>query len=240
MQPLATIPENALDVTFPAPAYQEDFASIVANAGTGTDGFEDIFSVLASHADDAAGFLAGFDGDIGTLGGTVPSLGTELEADASKTLTDTIKSGQPSIDSLQQLAGSQGARVWPGWILTVLTAVGTIEFAPEVTIHVGLAALGNLLPFTIHAGQNPFPLHVVYKNVSGKPPLTPVAVTMEGGLPTFDRVWHDNFGSSFAGLDWNLYLDINPKKAGDFTATLTIRDAAGTDHKMIMHMHIAP
>lgn len=240
VDPLTKIPDSAIDLNFPTPAYQDDFSSIVGSAATDSDGFESIFSVLSSHVDDAAGFIAGFDGDLGTLGAVAPSLGTALEADASKTLTDTISNGQPSVDTLQQLAREQGGRVWPSAMLLWLTGFLPTVWAPKATIKFNIVQLGTLLPLPLHAGVRAFPWRVVWRDPKDSIAMNPVRVTMTGGDPVFERVWHDSFTAYLQHTEWNIYFDLNPKKAGDFTAHVQIGRADGGTHEMDVTLHVLP
>lgn len=63
---------------------------------------------------------------------------------------------------------------------------------------------------------------------------------MTGGDPVFERVWHDSFAAYLQHTEWNLYFDLNPKKAGDFTATVLIDRADGGAHEMAVTLHVLP
>jgi hypothetical protein len=64
---LAPIPDGLIDTSFPLPQYSSDFASIVGNAATASDGFEDLFSTMADATLDYPGLsdaLAVHEGEI--------------------------------------------------------------------------------------------------------------------------------------------------------------------------------
>jgi hypothetical protein len=104
---LALIPDDAVDLTFPAPQYSSDLASIVGNAGDDSDGFETIFSALADHAAQGPGVLTGIDGILAEVGGIGDPAALPFEGEFSDALTTTIQQGQPDFDALAtHLTGS--------------------------------------------------------------------------------------------------------------------------------------
>lgn len=97
--PLQTIPENAFDTSLPPPQYSADFASIVGNAASDTDGFEDIFNTLAGHLADAPNFLTGLDSVGDGLGAAGDPAGIPFEQDFSDSLASSISAGQGDFDT---------------------------------------------------------------------------------------------------------------------------------------------
>lgn len=97
--PLQTIPENAFDTSLPPPQYSADFASIVGNAASDTDGFEEIFSTLAGHLADAPNFLTGLDSVVDGLGAAGDPAGIPFEQDFSDSLASSISAGQGDFDT---------------------------------------------------------------------------------------------------------------------------------------------
>ena len=92
------IPDNALDVSFPAPQYENDFASIVGDAGTDSDGFETLFLEASQILIDAPVFLAGLDVALNALVTAYPGVTTPWEQDFGDTLANAISQGQPDFD----------------------------------------------------------------------------------------------------------------------------------------------
>jgi hypothetical protein len=97
--PLVPIPDDAFDTTVPPPQYSSDFASIVGNSVSDTDGFEETFAVAAGHLTDAPNFLTGLDSITTGLAGAGDPAVIPFEQEFSDSLTGTIQQGQGDFDA---------------------------------------------------------------------------------------------------------------------------------------------
>lgn len=95
LAPLLTIPDDAVDLSFPEPQYENDFASIVGNTATDGDGFDELFAEAASHVADFPNFLAGLDISLGLLDSSMAGVDTPWEQDFSDTVSGAITQGDP-------------------------------------------------------------------------------------------------------------------------------------------------
>lgn len=93
--PLQRIPDDAVDLAFPAPQYSADFASIVGNAATDSDGFDSDFNDASAVLIDFPNFLAGLDIALGLLDAAMPDVDTPWEQDFSDSLSGSISQGDP-------------------------------------------------------------------------------------------------------------------------------------------------
>jgi len=96
---LTLIPDGLIDTRAPAPQYSADFASIVGNAADNSDGFEDIFSVMAGHLADAPNFLTGVDFAVSDLANVGDPMHTPFEQDFADSLHASIAQGQGDFDA---------------------------------------------------------------------------------------------------------------------------------------------
>lgn len=233
LAPLQLIPADAFDTRVPTPQYSTDFASIVGNAADNSDGFESLFSAMAAHVDDGTALDTNIGGALADLGGTVPTLSTSLESDATASLSDAIQNGQPAFDTVDKLSGPAQGRVWSGVQLAELAARAPQIFAPHVTAKPdvgGAEALFGSIPE--HLNGPAWPVKIAYLNPQGIPALAPAKVELIGGAPVFERVWFDNLASSTTGTPFNIYVDINPLQIGEFHCTVRITETNGAKHEM--------
>lgn len=233
----AIIAPDALDLS-PAPAeFQQSFADIVGNAATDTDGFETLFSLLASHVGDTAGFLAGFDSDLFEIGTAASNFDIPIEQDALDAHAAALASGQPAIDGFNSSKDPSQRRIWPGSVMTALSLRHTIGTdtglgGGTVVINHRPWPLENLLPLPITVGIAPFPVKV---GIAFGGNLTPEQVKLfylegidlDADVPVIEQVWSDAFTSMYAGEVWNFYLDINPCMAGDWKFNVRLHLLSG-------------
>jgi hypothetical protein len=92
---LLPIPDDAVDLSFPAPQYENDFASIVGNAATDSDGFDADFNDASAVLIDFPNFLSGLDIALGLLDASMPGVDTPWEQDFTDTLSNSITQGDP-------------------------------------------------------------------------------------------------------------------------------------------------
>lgn len=93
--PLLPIPDDAVDLTFPAPQYENDFASIVGNAASDSDGFDAIFADASTILTEYPNFAAGLDIAIDLFDSAISGVYTPWEQDFADTITEAILQGDP-------------------------------------------------------------------------------------------------------------------------------------------------
>ncbi len=93
--PLLTIPDDAIDFGFTPPQYENDFAQIVGNAATDSDGFDALFSDASSILTTFPDFATGLDLAIAAMDAAIPEIDVPWEQDFSDTITGAITQGDP-------------------------------------------------------------------------------------------------------------------------------------------------
>jgi hypothetical protein len=93
--PLQLIPDDAVDLSFPAPQYSADFASIVDNAATETDGFDSAFAEAVTILTEFPKMRAGLDIAIALFDASLPGIDTPMEQEFSDAITGAITQGDP-------------------------------------------------------------------------------------------------------------------------------------------------
>ncbi len=96
--PLQPIPDGAVDLNFPAPQYENDFADIVGNAATDSDGFDALFEEASVFVAGFLDFLAGLDITLDLLGQYLAYADIPWEQDFSDALGEVITQGDPDFE----------------------------------------------------------------------------------------------------------------------------------------------
>lgn len=209
--PLQPIPLNAFDTSVPPPQYSVDFASIVGNAVSDSDGFETIFSEIAGHLADAPNFLTGLDSIVDGLAGAGDPAEIPFEQDFSDTLASAISAGQGDFDTFAvHLTGGNPPPGGGGGG----TGGGTAQCP---LIDFGSLAANGPTGVLVH------PVTVQLKNTSGH------AITIKNTV-----ISNDTSGTGFsvypsvdgkhvaAGAVQNITIQFSTGSAGTFTANLTV------------------
>ena len=93
--PLQLIPDGAVDLSFPPPQYENDFASIVGNAATDSDGFDSLYLEAMSILSEYPLFAVGLDIALGLIDSSLPDVDIPWEEDFASTLGSFITQGDP-------------------------------------------------------------------------------------------------------------------------------------------------
>jgi hypothetical protein len=140
--PLQTIPDGAVDLDFPAPQYENDFDTIVGNAATDSDGFDDLFNTASTITTEYPNFAAGLDIAIDLFDSALPGLDTPWEQDFADTITDAITQGDPDFEQFATdmtgnsppPAGTQPGNPAGGGTGGGTPPAGAIEYTGQVSI----------------------------------------------------------------------------------------------------------
>lgn len=225
--PLQPIPADAFDTSLPPPQYSSDFASIVGNAASDTDGFEDIFGTLTGHLADAPNFLAGLDSIVEGVGGVGDPAGTPFEQDFADTLASAISHGQGDFDTFDVHltgnnppasggSGSAGGGACGG--APIVATEGKPNGGCEGTnTTVGCVYLDNFKRVDT-TGQT---RGVSYTNRTQRA-VTIHAFKMDGGAPIFAGFTQSGPNPVPPGSEVVFTLKINPSIAGRWHSLLTL------------------
>jgi hypothetical protein len=228
----ALIPDDAIDLTPVATGFADDLNGILGDAGTPTDGFDDLLAGLQAYSDESPAVLAGLDTELGTLDATAPGLAEPIEQDALNTYSETLAQGQPFVDAFNAKIIPATGRVWPGTMMTALALVDSARTDNKGgggTVVIAHYPYKGGLP--IHPGMDPFPVKVALGNEG--PDFNPnwVSIDLDRVVPVIERVWADAFTSVFPGEAWHFYLDINPTLpgvvAGEFPFNVQLHNDTG-------------
>jgi len=224
--PLVQIPDDAFDTTVPDPQYGKDFNDTVGDAGTDTDGFNDLINPIVDYGNTSPDVLAALDTHLTELDGVTPGLSETIEQEAVDNYNAAITNGQAGVDDFQNAPTPARGRVFPGAIMAWLTAQRGQEFGPEANVDQTPWELGIFaqIGFRVSAviGQEPYPTKWFVRNKTHEPPQKFVKVELVSDNPIFEGVWWDDFNAVEKGADWHVYVNINPCKEGAFCGTVRL------------------
>jgi hypothetical protein len=92
------IPDGAIDLSFPPLQYENDFATIVGDWGTDSDGWDAIFLAATQILLDGPNFLAGLDDDISKIMSVFGDVSNVWEQDFATSLQNAIVNGTPTFN----------------------------------------------------------------------------------------------------------------------------------------------
>jgi hypothetical protein len=100
LPPLLPIPSDAVDVNFPPPQYEADFAATVGNAVTDSDGWDALLQPLSDFVGSLPSFLSGLDLSLSAMSAAFGGVDQVWEQDFSSALSSAISSGQSAFDKV--------------------------------------------------------------------------------------------------------------------------------------------
>jgi hypothetical protein len=127
------IPDNALDLTPVTPGFTDDFANILGNAATPSDGFDLILSGPIQYVADHPAIMRGLDAELVPLDSTAAELATPFHQDFADTLAGFITQGdgdfqQYNVDLTGNTPPAPGKKPGSGNVIATYGATITITY----------------------------------------------------------------------------------------------------------------